>query len=281
MVQHRPTSTVDSDYTTGNPPDNRPTSNPPTGSRPAANPLAGPPVDDIDYPEDDGNPMAENTKQFEWIVTVKENLERLYANDPTVFVAGDLLWYPVKGYHTIRQAPDTMVAFGRPKGHRGSYQQWHEGDVSPQVVFEILSPGNRRGEMAKKLQFYNRYGVEEYYEYDPDRVELVGWQRQEDGLTVIDPIDNWVSPRIGIRFVLTPETLEIYRPDGGRFLTYLELSQQLDQVNHQLDEKNQQLDEKNHQLDEKNQQLALATATAERLAERLRALGVDPADLLT
>ncbi len=32
-----------------------------------------------------------------------------------------------------------MVVFGRPKGDRGSYKQWLENQIAPQVVFEILS----------------------------------------------------------------------------------------------------------------------------------------------
>ena len=106
---------------------------------------------EIIYPDCDGNPMSDNTKQFRWIVTIKENLELLYAENPDVFVAGDLLWYPVEGNNTIRQAPDIMVAIGRPKGDRGSYQQWKEDNIPPQVAFEILSPGNRPGKMAEKF----------------------------------------------------------------------------------------------------------------------------------
>ena len=30
---------------------------------------------EIIYPDSDGQPMADNTKQFRWIVTIKENLE--------------------------------------------------------------------------------------------------------------------------------------------------------------------------------------------------------------
>lgn len=75
------------------------------------------------YPETDGEPMANNTEQFTWIVTIKENLELLFAENPDVFVAGDLLWYPVEGDNRLRQAPDVMVVFGRPKGRRGSYLQ--------------------------------------------------------------------------------------------------------------------------------------------------------------
>jgi hypothetical protein len=37
---------------------------------------------EIIYPDSDGEPMADNTKQFRWIVTVKENLEILFANNP-------------------------------------------------------------------------------------------------------------------------------------------------------------------------------------------------------
>jgi Uma2 family endonuclease len=67
----------------------------------------------------DGQPMSDNTKQFRWIVTIKENLELLFAENPQVFVAGDLLWYPVEGHNKIRLAPDAMVVFDRPKGDRG------------------------------------------------------------------------------------------------------------------------------------------------------------------
>src|SRR4029077_2493270 len=122
----------------------------------------------IIYPDSDGQPMADNTLQFRWIVTIQGGLDALFASNPDVFVAGDLLWYPVEGEPAIRQAPDVLVAFGRPRGDRGSYRQWEEGGIAPQVVFEILSPGNRHGELIRKFNFYQRHGVEEYYVYDPD-----------------------------------------------------------------------------------------------------------------
>jgi Uma2 family endonuclease len=83
-----------------------------------------PDLSNVIYPDSDGQPMADNTKPFRWIVMIKENLELLFRDRPDVFVAGDLLWYPVAGDNTLRQAPDALVVFGRPKGDRGSYQQW-------------------------------------------------------------------------------------------------------------------------------------------------------------
>nr|MCU0571152.1 Uma2 family endonuclease [Oculatellaceae cyanobacterium Prado106] len=133
---------------------------------------------------------------------------------------------------------DAMVAIGRPKGDRGSYQQWKEDNIPPQVVFEILSPGNTQTEMAKKLVFFDRYGVEEYYLYDPDKNDLSGWLRQEQRLEVIDPIDNWVSPRLGIRFDCSGEELRILRPDGTVFTTLQEERQRAERLAAKLRELN-------------------------------------------
>ena len=63
----------------------------------------------IIYPDRDGKPMSDNTKQFRWIVKIKENLEQMFDGNPDVFVAGDLLWYPVEGDNRIRTAPDAII----------------------------------------------------------------------------------------------------------------------------------------------------------------------------
>jgi Uma2 family endonuclease len=183
---------------------------------------------EIIYPESDGKPMADNTKQFRWILTIQQNIDWLYTNDPQVFVAGDLLWYPVEGQTQIAAAPDTMVVFGRPKGDRGSYKQWEENNIAPQVVFEILSPSNKSVEMAKKLLFYNRYGVQEYYIYNPDNNNLEVLIRNAGSLDSIPESHDWVSPRLGIRFDLTDE-MEIYRPDGTKFFSYIEINTMLEE----------------------------------------------------
>ena len=101
------------------------------------------------YPDSDGEPMADNTKQFRWIVTIKENLERLFSADSNVFVAGDLLWYPVKGDPKRRQAPDVLVVFGRPKGDRGSYKQWEEGGIAPRWCLRFRHREPTGGDVAK------------------------------------------------------------------------------------------------------------------------------------
>jgi Uma2 family endonuclease len=216
----------------------------------------------IIYPDSDGMPMADNTLQFRAIVTIQGNLESLFRERSDVFVAGDLLWYPVEGRPDIRRAPDALVAFGRPKGDRGSYRQWVEEGIAPQVVFEVLSPGNRLTEMAAKLEFYDRYGVEEYYLYDPDSGDMSGWQRNGDRLKVIPELDGWTSPRLGVRFGREDGQARMYLPDGSPFLSFVEIQAQM--------EYEKQRAEHEQQRAEHEQQ------RADRLAARLRALGLDP-----
>jgi Uma2 family endonuclease len=236
-------------------------------------------VSKIIYPDCDGEPMSDNTKQFRWIVTIKENLEIWFANNPEVFVAGDLLWYPVEGNNKIRLAPDAMVIFGRPKGDRGSYRQWEEDNIAPQVVFEILSPGNRAGKMMAKLLFYQRYGVQEYYIYDPDDIELVGSIRSGDWLESIPEMNGWVSPLLGIRFELTENDLEIYRPDGRKFLSSVELDRLREQEHQRAEQEHQRAEQEHQRAEEAIAQLEQERQRYQALLEQMKLSGIDPGSI--
>lgn len=173
------------------------------------------------YPDSDHQPMADNTAQYRWIVRLVSNLKQLL-RDQTAFVAGDLLWYPVQVETppAPAQAPDVMVVLGRPTIDRGSYKQWEEDDIAPQVVFEILSPSNTAREMLAKQAFYGKYGVLEMYFYDPESFDFWGLTRGRADLdfTPIMAMNfPWTSPRLGIRFELFEAGLEVFYPNGDRF----------------------------------------------------------------
>jgi Uma2 family endonuclease len=207
------------------------------------------------YPESDGLPLSDNTKQFRLIMTIQGGLAAQYLDEPNVFVAGNLLWYPVEGDNKTRAAPDIFVAFGRPKGDRGSYQQWLEGNIAPQTVFEIVSPSNRAGILTAKFSFYDEFGVEEYYLYDPDDNSLDGWLRKRNRLTKIRRMAGWVSPLLGIKFLLDGGELTIIGKNGQPFVATPEAIRQRDEALEATKEALQQ---------------------AEKFRAQLKALGVDP-----
>ena len=82
---------------------------------------------------------------------------------------------------------------------------------------------------------------------------------------MIEEIDHWRSPLLGISFVLTPEGLNVYYPDGQKFLTTVELAQKAES------EKQRAESEKQRAESEKQR--------ADRLAEQLRLLGVEPNEI--
>ncbi len=230
------------------------------------------------YPESDGQPMADNTLQFQWIVTIKGGLDHLFADNPDVFVAGDLLWYPVEGHPELSAAPDVMVAFGRPKGHRGSYLMWAEANIPPQVVFEILSPNNRIGEMSRKFDFYRKHGVEEYYIYnpDPDRLELSGFLRRDHDLIEVPSMNGHVSRRLGVRFDMTPDGLVLIRPDGRPFVTFEELAESEERAQLRLKTERERAEQEKHRAEQEKQRADRSQQEVEALRAQLRALGHDP-----
>lgn len=217
---------------------------------------------DLAFPDSDGKPMSENTRQYEAIVTLKGNIEA-FAPD-TAFVAGDHLIYVDDRDPAKCQAPDVYVAFGRPRGHRGSHKLWEEGDVFPQVVFEVLAPSNTPAEMRAKRQFYFAHGAEEYYEFDPEAGTWTGFVlNSESGLPEpVAEMDDFVSPRLGMKFSFRPLELLVYRPDGSRFLSFQELNDLAESERERADTERERADQ--------------LRAENDRLRDRLRAAGLDP-----
>jgi Uma2 family endonuclease len=222
------------------------------------------PQPEVEYPDSDGKPMSDHTLQYKWIVIIREGLADQYADDPNVFVGANLLWYAVEGKPAIRSAPDILIAFGRPAGERGSYKQWQAGGIAPHVVFDVLSTGNRAGELKRKFQFYERYGVEQYYIYDPFSGSLQGWRRRGGTLKKIARMRGFVSPRLGIRFepLEGQDNLTILSRRGQPFITPQEMSRRRDLAERRAE---------NAALRAENAELR-----AERYAARLRELGIEP-----
>ncbi len=231
---------------------------------------------EIVYPESDGKPMADNSKQFRWIVIIYTNLAGMFQEVADVYVIGNLLWYPLEGERELCQAPDVMVIFGRPKGDRKSYRQWEEDNVPVQVVFEILSPSNDGTEMTDKFNFYEEHGVEEYFVYNPDTNRLLVYQRKGQLLRRVWKVADWVSPRLGIRFDVAGPDLVIYRPDGQRFRTFEEIQADHAREKERADHEKERADHEKERADHEKERADHEKERADRLAERLRQLGIEP-----
>jgi Uma2 family endonuclease len=231
----------------------------------------------IIYPETDGKPMADNTLQLRWILLLVGNLMALFRDRADVFVGGNQNWYPVEGEPEIVNAPDAYVVFGRPKGDRASYKQWEEGGVPITVAFEVLSPGNTGAEMIDKYAFYEEYGVEEYYIYDPDRNRLEIFIRGEAAFVRHRRVHGFVSPRLGIRFDFSEKEMVVYRPDGRPFLSFEDLEKarewaawEADQARQNAEQARQDAEQARTDAEQARKDAGHARKLAARLAELSR-----------
>jgi hypothetical protein len=170
------------------------------------------------------------------------------------------------------------VAFGRPRGHRGSYKVWEESGVFPQVIFEVLAPSNTEAEMQTKREFYFNHGAEEYYEFDPEAGTWLGFLlNATTGVPEqIANMDGFISPRLRMRFAFRPLELLVFRPDGSRFLSFQEIvdlaeaSQELAQIQRQRADAEYERAETERQLKEDQRRRAETERQRAEIERRLR-----------
>ncbi len=94
--------------------------------------------------------------------------------------------------------------------------------------------------MNRKLLFYDRYGVEEYYLYGPDNSTLNGWLRREGFLDVIEPIEQGLAPDYKLNLICLKQSFQSMALTVNIFLPILKSqTEQTKQKNGQNRQKNE------------------------------------------
>ena len=128
---------------------------------------------EVEYPDSDGLPMAENTVQCRAIREAMGALENHYKPGREVGIASDLLLYYRQGDPATSVAPDLMVSFDVRMLGLPSYKLWEVGKP-PEFVLEVSSQSSRELDRTKKVELYAGLGVREYFVFDPGDPEDVG-----------------------------------------------------------------------------------------------------------
>ena len=120
----------------------------------------------IEYPDSDGEPMAENDHQLSAMLDAISMLRAWYDDRDDVYAGGDMLIYYKINDNETRVAPDVFVVLGTPKHKRKSWIVWREGKA-PDIVMELASGSTWRRDMREKRAIYAEMGVIEYWRFDP------------------------------------------------------------------------------------------------------------------
>jgi Uma2 family endonuclease len=177
--------------------------------------------EEIEYPESDGQPMAETDKHRDLMFALIASLQNYFVSEPDVYVSGNLLLYYIEDDPTKCVAPDVFVVRGVGKHERRIYKLWEEGRA-PNFVIEASSRKTTKEDLGWKKQLYAWFGVAEYFIFDPEHklkpplraFRLCGKEYVEEAVT-----DNRVmSAELGLELVNTGKTLRLLNPQTGQLL---------------------------------------------------------------
>ena len=184
--------------------------------------------DDVYYPMDDDEPLAESEHQLFPLTYAHAALRSWYEDDSTTWVGADMFLYYEEGIPSSVVAPDVFVVKRTHKRHlRNIFQTWVEGRV-PELVLEVMSPTSVRRDTVTKYELYERLGVREYWLYDPTEegvleprlrgYVLVGGEYRPVEVREVDGMYVGVSDVLGLEFHATGEWFRFFDPVSGEYL---------------------------------------------------------------
>ena len=196
----------------------------------------------IDYPTRDGKPMGETELHRDRMTDVIAMLQDRFADDPQVYVGGNLLLFYDRGNRRKHVSPDVFVVRGVPKRpRRENYLVWEEGK-GPDLVIELTSRTTRREDQETKWALYRDVlRVPEYFLFDPYEEYLEppmqGYRLAEGQYVAIEPeAGRLPSVVLGLHLERDGTELRFYDPATGRRLpTRQEALRQKDAVIHEQD----------------------------------------------
>ncbi len=184
----------------------------------------------IEYPDSDGEPLAEHKLQAIAMVDFYSSLETYFARRTHIYIGIDQLVYYVLNDPSTSVAPDVFAVFGAHGSHpRPSWIVSREGGLVPAFALEVASASTWQRDVSEKRAIYAGMGVTEYWRFDPEGayfpVPLVG-ERLVNGEykpieldTDADGILRGHSDVLGLDICVRGELeLRLYDPANGEWL---------------------------------------------------------------
>ncbi len=179
---------------------------------------------EIEYPTGDGRPLGETPIHRDNLITAVKTLDRHFADEPLVYVSGNMFVYYEKGNRRKHVSPDVFVALGVPKDKpRDAYFIWEEGHGLDFVV-ELTSKSTQGEDLDDKMSIYqDEMPVPEYFLFDPKGEyldpPLQGHRLREGKDVPIEMVQGRLpSEVLGLHLERDGEWLRFHNPGTGLWL---------------------------------------------------------------
>jgi Uma2 family endonuclease len=173
-------------------------------------------------------------------------------------------------------APDLLAVVDVDVHERQSWVPDHEGK-GLDFVLEINVSGNRKKDFEDNVARYARLQIPEYFAFDVPRARLVGWRLEGARARAYEPIvpqaGRWASRVLDLNLSIEEGQLRFL--DGNAPL--LDAREQISRLSAMLDDALRRAEDAACRADDATREAERSAALrAEKLAARLRQLGIDP-----
>ena len=175
------------------------------------------------YPTSDGKPMAETDYHRDLMFALIDTLRAFYAQEPTMYVSGNLLLFYEEKNKRKHVSPDVFVVPGVGNHQRPNYLLWEEGR-GPRFVVELTSSSTRKEDTSKKKALYQEVlKVREYFLFDPLgdylKPSMQGWRLVRGVYREIASVAGRLpSETTGLHLERDGRTLRLWNPETARWL---------------------------------------------------------------
>jgi Uma2 family endonuclease len=230
---------------------------------------------------DDGEPLETKRHRIAMNVLIR-SLEHAWNDRKDFFSGGNMFVYYNRNQLRNRdfRGPDFFAVLGVDgTTSRQGWVVWDEEGRYPDVIVELMSPSTAHIDTGVKKELYEQtFRTPDYFVFNPfDPNSLQGWRLNgnfryqqlkpnSQGWLWCQTLGMWLGTWEGIVERETAVWLRFYDPSGNLILLPEE-------------DARQQADAAQQQADAAQQQAEQERLRADRLAAKLRELGIDPNDL--
>jgi Uma2 family endonuclease len=209
-------------------------------------------------------PEIESTLHYAQLALLVACLEWLWRDRDDFFIGANLTIYFSREQLKNRdyRGPDFFLVNHAERRPRKSWVVWEEGGQYPDLIIELLSDSTAKTDKnLKKTLYQDRFRTPEYFWFSPETLEFEGYQLVNQQYEAIQPNPQgrlW-SHVLGLYLGVQQNKLRYFYENGELVPTPEEAAEQA----------------QSQALQAQAQALQAETRAA-RLAEQLRALGIEP-----
>jgi Uma2 family endonuclease len=206
-------------------------------------------IEDVIFPPSDllsDEPPLETELHLRQLMLLIQSLELGWHDRQDFYAFGNLTIYysPRQRKSEHFRGPDFFVVLGTERKPRKSWVVWEEDGKYPNVIIEILSSTTAETDRGLKKEIYQDiFRTPDYFWFDPETLEFQGFQITGGQYQELQPDGRgWLwSQQLGLYLGIEQSQLRFFTPQGKLVPTPEEI--------------------------------------AERMARKLRDLGVDPSEI--